>query len=184
MNKMIKITAIICAVVWLVSCTTPEREPLKMVFSSDEQVATFNWKLDDFTPALPGDWTDYKYLVLEIKASSPEQVSFGPITPEGPVRKSLRPFPGAWIRFCIPLEYYRELPPPAVDMAATYNKARPLGMINIHTADLNPLTKVEGLTFSMRNPINNPELEIRAAYLTVENPGDTLLQEGYLVDRF
>jgi hypothetical protein len=108
----------------------------------------------------------------------------GPVTPAGPIVKSMRPFSGAWIRFCIPLEYYRELPPSAVDMAATYNKARPLGQINIHTSDLDPVTKVDSITFYMENPVNNPTLQIRAAYLTVENPGDTLLQEGYLVDRF
>ena len=183
MIKYIKIASIFFAVAFIVACTK-KAPPLQMVFSSTEETATFNWTLHDFTPALPDDWTGYNYLVFEMKASSPERFSFGPITPEGTIMKSIRPFPGAWLRFCIPLDFYRELPPSAVDMAATYNKARPLGMINIHSSALSPLTKVEGLSFSMRNPINDPSLEIRAAYLTVDNPGDTLLQGGYLVDRF
>ena len=181
MNKLSKIFIFFYIVVHTFSCTT---KTLTMVFSSKEEVATFSWNLNDFTPALPDDWTDYNYLILEIKTSSPQSFMAGPITPDGAIVKSLRPFSGAWLRFCIPLEFYRELPPSAVDMAATYNKAQSLGQINIHTSDINPVTKVEGFTFFMRNPINNPTVEIRAAYLTVESPGDTLLQEGYLVDRF
>ena len=182
MKNLYRIIPIICLIALIASCK--KTASLKMVFSSQEDVATFNWKLDDFTPALPADWTDFNYLVLEMKASSPERIDLGPITPDGTVVKTMRPFPGAWLRFVIPLEFYRELPPSAVDMAATYNKGRPLGQINIHTSGLNPVTKVDGFTFLMRRPINNPTLEIRTAYLTVENPGDTVLQEGYLVDRF
>jgi hypothetical protein len=182
MNKLSKITVIICVVALSVSYL--KAEPLKMVFSSKEQVVTFNWKLNDFSPALPDDWSGYKFLVLEIKASSSERFSLGPITPDGPVYKSIRPFPSAWLRFCVPLEFYQELPASAATMSAVYNKPRPLGMINIHSSDLNPLTKVEGLSFSMRSPLNDPTIEIRAAYLSVENPGDTVMQEGFLVDRF
>ena len=183
MYKLSNFFAIICILSFSVSCTKTAT-PSKMVFSSAEDVSVFNWNLDDFSPALPSDWTQYNYLVLEMRASSPQRFLTGPITPDGPVAKSIQPFPGAWLRFCIPLEFYRELPPSAVDMAATYNKARPLGQINIHNPGINPVTKVEGLTFFMKNPINNPTLEIRSAWLSIEAVRDTVLQEGYLVDRF
>jgi hypothetical protein len=183
MNKYFKIIAIVSFALVVFSCST-KVEPLMMVFSSNEEVSTFNWKLDDFSPALPDDWTNYNYLILEMRASTPERFSMGPITPEGAITKTIRPFPGAWLRFCVPLEYYRQLPAAAHDMAATYNKGRTLGQINLGGRGINPVTKVEGLNFSMRNPINNPTLEIRAAYLSVESVRDTVLQEGYLVDRY
>ena len=180
-SKFTKAITLFCFAAFLAACT---KAPLKMVFSSADDVSVFNWKLDDFSPSLPDDWTDYNYLVLEMRTSSPQRFLTGPITSDGPVAKSIQPFPGAWLRFCIPLEFYRELPPSAVDMAATYNKARPLGQINIHNPGIHPVTKVEGLTFFMKNPINNPTLEIRSAWLSVEAVRDTVLQEGYLVDRF
>lgn len=165
------------------SCDQSEKT-LKMEFSSTEKLAVYTWALNDIAPELPADWSEYNYLVFEMKASSPQRFSMGPVTAEGLLPKNIQPFPGAWIRFTIPLDYFREPPASAMDMAATYNKRRKLGQINIHTPQIGSLTGIDSLTFYMYNPVNNPTLEIRSISLAMEDPGEALLQEGYLVDAF
>ena len=159
-------------------------ETLSMKFDSSEPISSYTWAIKDVAPELPSDWTDYNYLVLEMKASSPQRFSMGPITSEGSFAKNIQPFMGAWIRFTIPLEYFRELPKSAVDMAATYNKARKLGQINIQSDQIGPLTGIDSIIFYMRTPMNNPTLEIRSISLSVDDPGEILLEETFLVDRF
>ena len=173
-----------CAIVLpFISCKE-SRKALTMQFSSDEKLSTYTWALKDIAPKLPTDWSEYNYLVLEMRASSPQRFAVGPITSTGFYPKNIQPFSGAWIRFTIPLDYFRELPPSAVDMAATYNKRRKLGQINIHSENVGPLTEIDSLSFYMRNPVNDPTLEIRSVSLAVEDPGEALLQEGFLVDAF
>ncbi|MDR1369745.1 MAG: hypothetical protein LBJ72_06425 [Dysgonamonadaceae bacterium] len=167
----------------LLSCNKSS-QTIQMVFSSSEESSSYSWPLSKIAPDLPNDWSSYNYLVLEMKTSSSQRFQAGIVTPDGVIAKSIQPFPGAWVRFSIPLEFYRELPPSAMDMAATYNKARDLGQINIHLPGLGTLEKVTGLHFRMLHPVNDPVLEIRSVSLTMENPGDTLLQQGYLVDSF
>jgi hypothetical protein len=167
----------------MVACLSPN-ESTRMLFSSKENVATFTWALGDLAPGLPSDWSDYDYLVLEMKASSPQRFYIGPVTASGLLPKGIQPFPGAKIRFSIPLDYFRELPPSAVDMAATYNKPRPLGQINIHHAGTGALTGIDSLCFYMQFPVNNPVLEIFSVSLSKNDPGDKVLQDGYLVDAF
>ena len=155
-----------------------------MPFDSSKTMSSYTWALKDVAPDLPSDWSDYNYLVLEMKASSPQRFSFGPITSGGLLPKNIQPFMGAWLRFTIPLDYFRELPTSAIDMAATYNKARKLGQINIHSDQTGPLTGIDSIHFYMVNPFNNPTLEIRSISLSVEDPGEGLLEETFLVDRF
>lgn len=183
MHKSYHLLWIQLVAIIMLSCNQAP-EQLTMNFSSADEVSTYSWALEELPFDLPDDWSSYNYMVLEMKASSPQRFLIGPLTPEGHIAKSIQPFPGAWLRFCVPLDFYKELPPSAIDLAATYNKARDLGQINVHNPGLNPLNKVQGLSIFMKNPVNDPTLEIRSISLTMENPGDTLLQEGYLVDCF
>lgn len=173
-----------CAIVLpFIAC----KEPAKvwtMQFQTGEKLSSYTWALKEIAPKLPADWSEYNYLVLEMKASSPQRFSVGPVTSGGFFPKNVQPFSGAWIRFTIPLDYFRELPPSAVDMAATYNKRRKLGQINIHSHNVGPLVGIDSITFYMRNPLNNPTLEVRSVSLAVEDPGEVLLEDGFLVDAF
>lgn len=159
-------------------------EVISMHFDSAKEKSVFTWALKDIAPELPTDWSDYNYLVLEMKASSTQRFSMGPITSGGFLPKNIQPFMGAWIRFTIPLDYFRNMPESAVDMAATYNKARKLGQINIHTHEVGQLTGIDSICFYMYHPHNNPMLEIRSISLAVEDPGEALLEGSFLVDRF
>jgi hypothetical protein len=167
----------------MVACH-PSKQSTLMTFSSQEEVATCTWALTELAPGLPADWSEYNYLVLEMKASSPQRFYVGPITTGGLLAKGVQPFPGAKIRFSIPLDYYRELPPSAVDMAATYNKARLLGQVNIHHTGVGVLTGIDSICFYMHSPVNNPSLEISSISLSKDDSGDQVLQKGYLVDAF
>ena len=167
----------------LLSCEKSP-ETISMKFDSSKTMSSYTWALKDVAPELPADWSGYNYLVLEMKASSPQRFSIGPVTSGGLLPKNIQPFMGAWIRFTIPLDFFRELPTSAVDMAATYNKARKLGQINIHSDQTGPLTGIDSICFFMRDPINNPTLDIRSISLSVEDPGESLLEEAFLVDRF
>jgi hypothetical protein len=82
------------------------------------------------------------------------------------------------------LEYYRGLPSSAFDMAATYNKPKTLGMMNIYNPGVGPLVGIDSLSFYMYSPVNDPTLEIYSIKLSKDDPGDLVLQEGYLVDSF
>ncbi|MDR1380845.1 MAG: hypothetical protein LBJ47_05125 [Tannerella sp.] len=155
-----------------------------MQFDSSQPVSSCSWALRDIAPGLPSDWSDYNYLVLEMKASSPQRFSIGPVTAGGFLPKNIQPFAGAWLRFTIPLDFFRELPASAVDMAATYNKARKLGQINIHSHQTGTLTGIDSIRFYMKNPVDNPTLGIRAITLAVDDPGEALLEDVFLVDRF
>jgi hypothetical protein len=155
-----------------------------MQFDSSAERPSFAFALKDLAPGLPSDWEEYNYLVLEMKASSPQRFYVGPVTAGGFLPKGVQPFPGARIRFCIPLDYFRKPPVSAVDMAATYNKKRLLGMVNIHSEATGALRGIDSLRFYMNRPLNNPTLEIFAVSLAAVDPGDMLLQEGFLVDDF
>jgi hypothetical protein len=159
-------------------------ETILMQFDSSQPVSSFSWALKDVAPDMPPDWSGYNWLVLEMKASSPQRFSVGPVTAGGFLPKNIQPFMGAWIRFTVPLDYFREMPASAVDMAATYNKARKLGQINLHTHQTGILTGIDSICFFMRNPVNNPTLEIRAVSLSADDPGEALLEDVFLVDRF
>ncbi|MDR3141303.1 MAG: hypothetical protein LBU37_06230 [Tannerellaceae bacterium] len=183
MNRYLIIAICYTMLLSFAACADSKKE-LKMQFSSSEKLATYAWALKDIAPEVPSDWSGYNYLVLEMKASSPQRFSTGPVIAGRVVANNIQPFPNAWIRFTIPLDYFRERPASAVDMAATYNKRRKLGQINLHSFHTEPLTGIDSIAFYMKNPVNNPTLEIRSISLAVEDPGETVLQEGFLVDAF
>jgi hypothetical protein len=160
------------------------KKSLSLQFNSAEEVSTFILALKDLAFDLPSDWSDYKYLVLEIKASSPQRFYMGPVPSNGwELPLTIQPFSGAWIRFTIPLAFFSEIPSSAADMSATYNKDRKLGHIILHDKS-GTLTGVSSLVFSMYNPLNSPTLEIRSISVSKYDPGESLLEETFLVDRF
>lgn len=181
---MCKHLSILIGCILFFSACNKSSQTISIQFDSSQTISTFTWAIKDIAPDLPSDWSSYNYLIVEMKASSPQRFSIGPITSDGLIAKNIQPFMGAWIRFTIPLDYFRELPTSAVDMAATYNKARKLGQINIHTSKTGPLTGIDSLCFYMKNPVNDPTLEIRSISLSVDDPGEALLDELFLVDRF
>src|SRR5690349_15956251 len=66
------------------------------------------WALKDLDPNLPADWSASKFLILEIRLSSPQRFDLR-IQNNGGVRSvRLSPVPGVWIRTAIPLAYFTQ----------------------------------------------------------------------------
>ncbi|MBR1678394.1 MAG: hypothetical protein IJ701_02940 [Bacteroidales bacterium] len=169
----------------LVSSCKSEQGPVTFELSKDKVMAGKKVPLTVFDKNFPTDWSEYNYLVLEMRASTAQRVYLGVTTEEG--YNELRFIfyaPGAWIRTAIPLTYFRDLPSGAHDLAATYNHKRPLSYINIDHGTRHDLKGVDSLGVRMHMPVKDEKVEIAKAYLAVEDPGDAYLSDVPAVDEF
>jgi hypothetical protein len=156
--------------------------PVQTTFTGAKTECT--WPLSELNSHLPADWTDYRFLVIEFKASSSQRFNLGLNTPGGCYKKLIGPFAGVWTRAVIPLRFYRGPAGNGVDLAATFNQPRDSYWINIHHGGYGPLTNVTGLTVTMSNPMGSPTLEVRSLALATNSPGDAILEGKPLIDEF
>jgi hypothetical protein len=156
--------------------------PVQTTFAGAKSECT--WPLAELNPNLPADWSGYRFLVLEFKASSSQRFKLGLDTPAGVYTKRIGPFPGVWTRAVIPLRFYSQSAGSAVDLASTYNQPRDSYWINIDGGGCGPLTNVTGLTVGMSSVVGNPTLEIRSVTLATNSPGDAVLEGKPLIDEF
>ena len=61
------------------------------------------WALKELNPALPADWAGYGYLVLEMRASSPQRFGLTLYGTNLTQRRQVHPLPNVWIRAAVPL---------------------------------------------------------------------------------
>lgn len=131
------------------------------------------------------DWEGYQYMVFEIRSSTAQRFLLGIDTDNGLHEKRTHVVPGAWVRLCIPLEYYREKPKPSNDLAATVNKPQNgVGFQHIEGGTVGPLTGVKGIGVKYYTPLDNPTVEIRSFQLTNEAQTPTYLGDKPMVDEF
>jgi xylan 1,4-beta-xylosidase len=130
------------------------------------------WPIAELNAELPVDWSPYKFLVIEFKASSSQRLDLGFETPNGRYAKRIGPFAGVWVRAAIPLRFYRQPASDGADLAATFNQPRNSYWINIHTGNSGPLTNVTALTVKMDHPVGAPTLEIRSVTLLTNDPSE------------
>lgn len=183
--KRSSLILLICTLAFLAAGCKSEPGPVTFNLSKDRVMAGHKVPLTVFDKEFPTDWSEYNYLVLEMRASTAQRVYLGVTTEEG--YNELRFIfyaPGAWIRTAIPLTYFRDLPSGAHDLAATYNHKRPLSYINIDHGTRHPLKGVDSLGVRMHMPVKDEKVEIAKAYLTVEDPGDAYLSDIPAVDEF
>jgi hypothetical protein len=157
-------------------------EPRRVVF--DGVNTEYKWPLKELAPDLPSDWTDYNFLVLEMRASSPERFQLQIFTKDAVVAKRIQPFQNTWVRAAIPLVYFRRAAREGSDLAATYNKHRESYWININFGGWANLGEVEAIGVQMDGPIGRPALEIRSVTLAKDDPGDAVLEPKVVVDEF
>ena len=141
------------------------------------------WELAEIDPALPSDWTGYEYLVLELRASSPQRFTLALISGRTVQRRTLQPLPNVWIRAAVPLRYYRQPNRSGSSLAAVGKVARETFWITTGGA-YGPLDAVTALGVGMNQPLGGPTLEIRAVRLAREDPGSALLDAKPVVDAF
>ncbi len=159
--------------------------PRRAVFDSAH--TAYKWSLADLrelAPDLPAEWTDYNFLVLEMRASSSERFQLEIFTTNAMVAKRIQPFQNTWVRAAIPLEYFRKPAREGFDLAATYNKHRDSYWININFGGWAPFGRVEAIGVQMDGPIGRPMVEIRSLQLAKTDPGDAVLEPKVVVDEF
>ena len=177
---MRKILFTILALAALCSCGKGE---LKHQFDSTQDTDQYEFSLAQLGLKGVDNWEDYQYMVIEIKSSTAQRFLLGIDTDNGLHEKRTHVLPQAWVKLCIPLEYYREKPKPAGSLAATVNKPQNgVGFQHIEGGTVGPLTGVKGLSFKYYTPLNDPEIQIRSFKLTNEYETPTYMEDVPFVD--
>jgi hypothetical protein len=141
------------------------------------------WALKELNPDLPSDWTGYNYLVLELKASSPQRFSLSLFGGERAQRRQMQPLPNVWIRAAVPLQYFRQPNRSGHDLASVGKVPRNSFWISTGGA-YGPLDTVTAIGVSMQQPHGRPTLEIRSVRLAKDDPGSDVLDLKPVVDEF
>jgi hypothetical protein len=163
--------------------------PKTIVFDSSQKNPETKIALSEISGNIPGDWSDYEALVLEIRASSPQRFNLkvhnkAESTSTASFSRVLfHPYPKVWVRAAIPVSMLKEPPKTGHDMAAVGNRSRGGYYIGLWGPFV-PLTDVDSISFQMEDPIGSPTLEIRSVKLVKESPGDAILEGAPVVDQF
>ena len=96
------VAALLCAWGAIAATAAPQRA----VFEGGS--SEHKWDLRALNADLPADWTGYHYLVLELKASSPQRFTLALYSGKQAQRRTVQPLPNVWIRAAVPLQYYRQ----------------------------------------------------------------------------
>lgn len=173
------------ALVLALACSCCSNGTLKHRFSSAKDTDSYEFPLKKLNLDGQDNWESYQYMVLEIKSSTAQRFLLGIDTDNGLHEKRTHILPGAWVKLCIPLEYYREKPKPGSDLAATVNKPQNgVGFQHIEGGTVGPLTGVKGLSIKYYTPLDNPVVEIRRVALTNEYETPSYLGDEPFVDEF
>lgn len=155
--------------------------PQRVTFEGAE--SEHKWALKELNPDLPTDWTPYDYLVLEMRASSPQRFWLTLYSAGVTQRRQMHPFPNVWIRAAVPLQYYRQPNRAGFDLASVGKVPR--NSFWISTGGVyGPLNAVEAIGVTMVTPLGKPSLEIRSVKLSKEDPGSDVLDRKPVVDEF
>jgi hypothetical protein len=165
----------------ILAVVTVQAAPQRVVFEGDQ--SEHKWALMELNPQLPSDWTGYGYLVLEMRASSPQRFSLAFYSGSVVQRRQIQPMAGVWIRAAVPLQYYRQPNRAGFDLASVGKVPR--NSFWISTGGVyGPLDAVEAIGVSMIAPLGAPTLEIRSVALAREDPGSDVLDQKPVVDEF
>jgi hypothetical protein len=147
-------------------------------------VSEHKWALKDLNPDLPSDWSSFKFLVMEVKASTAQRFLLRLYTADGVRALRFHQFGGGiWIRAAVPLSYFQSQSQEGQDLAAVFNKSRnPFWMAVV--GPFGPINAVQSLAVAMVAPVGNPTLDIRNLRLSNDDPGSEVLDKLPVVDEF
>ena len=147
-------------------------------------VSEHKWTLKELNPDLPSDWSSFKFLVMEVKASTAQRFLLRLYTAGGVRALRFHQFGGGvWIRAAVPLSYFQSQSQEGQDLAAVFNKSRnPFWMAVV--GPFGPIKAVESLAVAMVAPVGNPTLDIRNVRLSNDDPGSEVLDQLPVVDEF
>jgi hypothetical protein len=155
--------------------------PERILFDGPE--SEHKWTLKELSSDLPSDWTGFNYLVLELKASSPQRFNLTFFSADLTQRRQMQPLANVWIRAAVPLQYYRQPNRSGFDLASVGKVPRSSFWISTG-GTYGPLNAVTGIGVSMQAPLGKPTLEVRSVRLAKEDPGSEILDTKPVVDEF
>ncbi|MGA2273722.1 MAG: hypothetical protein ABSH00_09210 [Bryobacteraceae bacterium] len=181
-----RISAVISILAALAVCPPPDcsaqSQTRRVVF--DGVLSEHKWTLKELNPEWPSDWSDWNYLVLEIRTSTPQRFSVWLYTASGPRRIMFQPFgQNVWLRASVPLQYFKGKDQSGFDLASTNNRRTDSFWMSIW-GPFGDLKNVESLGFTMEYPIAKPTLEIRSIQLAKQDPGSDFLEGKPVLDEF
>jgi hypothetical protein len=181
MKNTMRYTMICTAAVLLSLCRTGfgMDKPVQAAFEGKS--AEHKWSLKELDAQLPSDWSDYNYLVLEIRTSTPQRFSLWLHTiTNGKRRLMLQPFgQNVWLRASIPLQYFKGRDQKGTDMASASNRRTNSFWMSVW-GPFGDLKNVEALSVAMDYPLNKPTLEIRSVTLSKEDAGSEFIEKDKL----
>jgi hypothetical protein len=155
--------------------------PQSVVFEGTQ--SEHKWTLKELNPQLPSDWTGYNFLVIEMRASSPQRFNLTLYSGSVAQRRQMQPMANVWIRAAVPLQYYRQPNRAGFDLASVGKVPR--NSFWISTGGVyGPLNAVDAIGVQMITPLGKPALEIRSVALAKEDPGSDVLDRKPVVDEF
>jgi len=132
---------------------------------------------------MPANWENSKYLELEMRLSSPENIGLSLFTGRGETEISVRPASNGWIKLDIPLTFYKKSNTEGSEMAALYSRSRTTGWFNIWGVEVGSLTQVDSIGFNISVPTDKVKLELRSIKLTNVSH-EEFMDPKVLVDKF
>ena len=167
-------------VISFTGCSNSQTEAIKETnFNTDTKETVYS--IDEF--GLPTDWSDSKYLELEMKISSPERVHLVLYTSHGSSAITLLPAANAWIRLAVPLQFYIKQNTEGSEMAALFSRSRTTGWFNIWGVNVGSLNKIDSIGFRVHSPAEKVKLEIRSISLT-NTSNEKFIDPKVMVDKF
>ncbi|MCU0918224.1 MAG: hypothetical protein MUC88_27215 [Planctomycetes bacterium] len=152
--------------------------PVKATFEG--RTAEHKWSLKELDASLPVNWSDFNYLVLEIRTSTPQRFSLWLHTTNGKRRLMLQPFgQNVWLRASIPLQYFKGRDQKGSDMASASNRRTNSFWMSVW-GPFGDLKNVQAVSVAMDYPLNRPTLEIRAVTLSKEDAGSEFIEPDKL----
>ena len=180
MKNTVRYTTICTAAMLFCLCTAGFglEKPVKVTFEG--KTAEHKWSLKDLDAQLPSDWSDFNYLVLEIRTTTPQRFSLWLHTANGKRRLMLQPFgQNLWLRASIPLQYFKGRDQKGTDLASASNRWTNSFWMSVW-GPFGDLKNVEAMSAAMDYPLHQPTLEIRSVTLSKEDAGSEFIEQDKL----
>ena len=163
-------------------CTQKEKT-FKAVFTPKNQQVT--WAINDINPDITSDWSDYKYLLVEMRSSSPQFFWFGFTTNNGYLSNRIQIFQNTWVKMSIPLDFYRTASTEGDEMASLWAKPRITGRMSTYGDNNGKLIGVDSVKIILSTkPFKGETFEIRSIQLSKSDTGERVISPRILMDEF
>ena len=154
----------------------------RVAFEGTQAVRKFDLK--DLGPDFPADWSDFEYLVMEIRTSTPQRFHLIIQDKTGLRRLVCQPVgQNVWLRAAIPLRFFKGRDQSGFDLASATNRPFHSYWLSVW-GPFGPISNVQALVFMMDYPLNHPVIEIRSIRLAKDDPGSEILEKLPVIDEF